>query len=77
MSPDRQPKQRRSVTLSVKYANGRKQIRTKNTMKLFEKNLDVKIDRSTVSKILKEKNKWKAVVSAEVSTKTFRYAVLF
>ena len=42
-----------------------------------EKNLNVKIDRSTVSKILKEKDKWKAVVSVEVSTKTFRYAVLF
>jgi len=26
---------------------------------------------------LKEKDKWKAVVSVEVSTKTFRYAVLF
>ncbi|GES83093.1 CenpB-DNA-bind-domain-containing protein [Rhizophagus clarus] len=38
-----------------------------------EKNPNVKIDRSTVSKILKEKDKWKAVVSAEVSNKTFRH----
>ncbi|GES85616.1 CENP-B homolog protein 2-like [Rhizophagus clarus] len=38
-----------------------------------EKYPNVKIDQSTVSKILKEKDKWKAVVSAEVSNKTFRH----
>jgi len=37
-----------------------------------EKHPDLEIDRSTISKILKEKDKWKAIVSTEVSNKTFR-----
>ena len=37
-----------------------------------EKYSNVKIERSTVSKILKEKDKWKAVVNSESSNKTFR-----
>jgi len=37
-----------------------------------EKYLDMNIDRSTISKILKEKDKWKTVVSAKVSNKTFK-----
>ena len=37
-----------------------------------EQNSDLSIDRTTISKILKERNKWMAVTSNEISNKTFR-----
>ena len=37
-----------------------------------EKYPDLELDQSTISKILKEKDRWKAVVSAKISNKTFR-----
>ena len=87
MPPDRQPKQRRSaISDDIKrqiceWAEANKNKKHHEIAQHFnEKNLNVKIDRSTVSKILKEKDKWK--VNKRVSyyvrhTKTFRYAVLF
>ncbi|CAG8664933.1 3977_t:CDS:2, partial [Paraglomus occultum] len=78
----RQPKQRRSaISDDIKrqiceWAEANKNKKHHEIAQHFnEKNLNMKIDRSTVSKILKEKDKWKAVVSAEVSTKTLDHAM--
>ena len=68
------------MILNVKYVNGQKLIKIKNheiSEHFNEKYPNVTIDWSTITKILKEKDKWKAVVNAEVSNKTFRQAVLF
>ncbi len=37
-----------------------------------EKTPNLKIDRSSVSKILAQRDKWKAVIPNEISNKTFR-----
>jgi len=79
MPPDRQPKQHRSAIsddLKRQICEWAEANRNKKHNEIAQ-HFNVKIDRSTVSKILKEKDKWKAVVSVEVSTKTFTVGTQF
>ena len=69
MPPDRQPKQHRSAISDdlkrqiCEWAEANRNKKHHEIAQHFnQKNLNVMIDRSTVSKILKEKDKWKAVV---------------
>ena len=79
MPPDRQPKQHRSAISDdlkrqiCEWSDANKNKKHHEIAAYFnEKYSDMNIDWSTITKILKEKDKWKAVVSAEVSNKTFR-----
>ena len=77
--PPNRPKQRRSAInedLKRQICEWSEANRNKKHHEIAnhfnEKYSNVKIERSTVSKILKEKDKWKAVVNSESSNKTFR-----
>ena len=79
MPPNRQPKQHRSaISDDIKrqiceWSDANKNKKHHEIAEHFNNNHpNLTINRSTVSKILKEKDKWKAVVIAEVSNKTFR-----
>ena len=79
MPPNRQPKQHRSaISDDIKHqicewSDANKNKKHHEIAEHFNNNHpNLTINRSTVSKILKEKDKWKAVVIAEVSNKTFR-----
>jgi ribosomal protein S25 len=84
MPPTRQPKQHRSAISDdlkrqiCEWSEANKNKKHHEIAEHFnEKYPNVTIDRSTVSKILKEKDKWKAVIITEISSKTFRQAVIF
>ena len=79
MPPNRQPKQHCSaISDDIKrqiceQSDTNKNKKHHEIAEHFNNNHpNLTINRSTVSNILKEKDKWKAVVIAEVSNKTFR-----
>lgn len=80
MPPNRQSKQQRSAISDdlkrqiCEWSEANKNKKHHEIASYFnEKHSNILINRSTVSKILKEKNKWKAIVNNENSNKTFRY----